>query len=454
MNLMKIKHFSANGVHGYLNFDITFNDDITFLIGINGSGKTSVLRLIQGLLNPFGPLLYQQTFQTAVLECENGKEKLIITAKTNKEYIEFKLNCINEVLNLPIPFKADLYHDKEIFKERLRRTIEEYRTSKTIEKLFSVSSLLFLGLERRISEGVDEVDSYERHLLQKRNQLSHATGTLSISLREVQRLVIDFIRKLRTKQEQYGEELRKLIILSAFKYEPLQLGKDPINKSPTIADYQALQRRRNDIIQAAEGLGVKPQELDERLRPFFSKMENVARKLATNDTKKGKKELLQNELVEWFINRPQVERFDTLIKLVEDYNTKVNELFSPIDRFKSSINLFLNDSGKKLNVLPDGELLIEMEGLPDDTIQALSSGERQILVMFAHLALSQGDKGSGVFIIDEPELSLHLRWQELFVETVSNVAPELQVILATHSPSIVLDRERKCVDLSRKGNIK
>ena len=36
---MRIKHFRASKVHGYMDFDITFNDDPTFLTGINGSGR-------------------------------------------------------------------------------------------------------------------------------------------------------------------------------------------------------------------------------------------------------------------------------------------------------------------------------------------------------------------------------------------------------------------------------
>ena len=49
---MKINSFKAEGVHDYLKFDLTFYPDLTFLIGINGSGKTSALKLILGLTSP------------------------------------------------------------------------------------------------------------------------------------------------------------------------------------------------------------------------------------------------------------------------------------------------------------------------------------------------------------------------------------------------------------------
>lgn len=49
---MRIISFKGQEVFGYLDFDIKFNSDISFLIGSNGSGKTTVLQLIRALLTP------------------------------------------------------------------------------------------------------------------------------------------------------------------------------------------------------------------------------------------------------------------------------------------------------------------------------------------------------------------------------------------------------------------
>ncbi len=56
-----------------------------------------------------------------------------------------------------------------------------------------------------------------------------------------------------------------------------------------------------------------------------------------------------------------------------------------------------------------------------------------------------------VFIIDEPELSLHLGWQEIFVKTILDASLNTQFILATHSPSIVghIENEKYCIDLNQ-----
>ena len=49
---MKIISFKAKNIWGYINHDIHFDQKLSFLIGINGCGKTSVIRLMNGLIEP------------------------------------------------------------------------------------------------------------------------------------------------------------------------------------------------------------------------------------------------------------------------------------------------------------------------------------------------------------------------------------------------------------------
>jgi predicted ATPase len=82
-------------------------------------------------------------------------------------------------------------------------------------------------------------------------------------------------------------------------------------------------------------------------------------------------------------------------------------------------------------------------------LDVLSSGERQLVVIFGHLAINREINRAGVFVIDEPEVSLHVRWQEIFVESILEASPGNQFILATHSPAIVMDRDERCVSLDQ-----
>ena len=64
----------------------------------------------------------------------------------------------------------------------------------------------------------------------------------------------------------------------------------------------------------------------------------------------------------------------------------------------------------------------------------LSSGEKQLLIILLTV-LCQNEKSS-VLIMDEPEISLHLRWQYELIPIIRKINPYCQIIMATHSPSI------------------
>jgi predicted ATPase len=67
----------------------------------------------------------------------------------------------------------------------------------------------------------------------------------------------------------------------------------------------------------------------------------------------------------------------------------------------------------------------------------LSSGEKQILVIML-TALVQENRPS-VMLMDEPEISLHIEWQQRLITLVRTLNPNTQIILCTHSPAIIMD---------------
>jgi predicted ATP-binding protein involved in virulence len=162
-----------------------------------------------------------------------------------------------------------------------------------------------------------------------------------------------------------------------------------------------------------------------------------------------KMQFLEKDFVEWIVNKPQADRILEHLQLLDEYITARSALHEPINRFLSLVNGFLKQTKKKVAVSGRGELTVFREGNETPrSISALSSGERQLLVMLAHLSLNTSLTGSGVFIVDEPELSLHIDWQERFVDAVIEANPSVQLILATHSPAIILDRVDSCRSLS------
>ena len=67
----------------------------------------------------------------------------------------------------------------------------------------------------------------------------------------------------------------------------------------------------------------------------------------------------------------------------------------------------------------------------------LSSGEKQILVILL-TALVQENR-PGVMLMDEPEISLHIEWQQRLITLVRTLNPNTQIILCTHSRAIIMD---------------
>ena len=137
--------------------------------------------------------------------------------------------------------------------------------------------------------------------------------------------------------------------------------------------------------------------------------------------------------------------------MLEGYVEQRKALRNPIDRFISLVNGFLAESNKTISVDSTGQLKVTIKGDEKPrAINALSSGESQIVVMLAHLSLNPSLSESGIFIVDEPELSLHISWQEKFVDAIREANPKVQMILATHSPAIILDRDDVCKSLDKE----
>ena len=67
----------------------------------------------------------------------------------------------------------------------------------------------------------------------------------------------------------------------------------------------------------------------------------------------------------------------------------------------------------------------------------LSSGERQVIYIF--LKVANATKDNALILMDEPEISLHLAWQEKLISEIRKVNDKSQLIIVTHSPAIVMN---------------
>ena len=67
----------------------------------------------------------------------------------------------------------------------------------------------------------------------------------------------------------------------------------------------------------------------------------------------------------------------------------------------------------------------------------LSSGEKQLLVILLTVLVENNEHYA--LIMDEPEISLHIDWQQKLIGLIRELNPNAQIILSTHSPALIMD---------------
>ena len=138
---------------------------------------------------------------------------------------------------------------------------------------------------------------------------------------------------------------------------------------------------------------------------------------------------LSNRMVELFTRQdPEAQQ---KAKLIAQEKTHFQDLVDDLFR----------DTGKKIQ-RDKNEIYFDSFG---ETISPskLSSGEKQMLIIL--LSVLVQNKKPYVLFMDEPEVSLHIEWQQRLIGLVRDLNPNAQVILTTHSPAVIMDGWSDCV---------
>jgi predicted ATP-binding protein involved in virulence len=201
-------------------------------------------------------------------------------------------------------------------------------------------------------------------------------------------------------------------------------------------------------------------EVSKRVAPFIRQLQDVLSKIPQDADPEAYFKENNNtppyfdSLMSWRASKSQLKKIAVISQMVSSYNEKLASSMRPFETYRELVNEFLKDSGKSINIGSDGRsVAVKIKGVKGEkSLSALSSGEAQIFVILTNLSFSPAAQKANVFIIDEPELSLHLRWQEMFVDSVMSANNSTQFIMATHSPSIILERTSNCIDVVAKRN--
>jgi energy-coupling factor transporter ATP-binding protein EcfA2 len=124
--------------------------------------------------------------------------------------------------------------------------------------------------------------------------------------------------------------------------------------------------------------------------------------------------------------------------VVSPYIESVKARLDALEPLHEAINSFceiMNSFYRNKSISFDLQKGLSCQTLWGETIPpgVLSSGEKQLLLLFCNILVARDNQS--IFIIDEPELSLNVKWQRRLVDTLvefTNRNP-IQFILATHS---------------------
>ncbi|WP_080898231.1 AAA family ATPase [Variovorax paradoxus] len=128
-------------------------------------------------------------------------------------------------------------------------------------------------------------------------------------------------------------------------------------------------------------------------------------------------------------------------QMLERRNMERKSAFFRVRQFETAVNKFLDN--KVLRVSEDnrasssGGVFVQTAEQRKYPLSSLSSGERQVLTML--FSATRMATATGIFLIDEPELSLHIDWQRIILSELMAQAQDRQIIACTHSPEVGAD---------------
>lgn len=118
-----------------------------------------------------------------------------------------------------------------------------------------------------------------------------------------------------------------------------------------------------------------------------------------------------------------------------DAAVKAQQLSEPKKKFQDLIDDLFSDTGKKI-IRTENEIRFTQIGETLHPYQ-LSSGEKQMLVILLTVLIE--DNLPYVLFMDEPEVSLHIEWQKRIIDLILDLNPNVQIILTTHSPAVIMN---------------
>ena len=422
---MRIIQYEVEKLYNSFNHQITFNENITIILGQNGLGKTAMLTMLYGLFSHDFHLLLKYPYDSIILTFDN-KKRLIIKKDKNQDEQDIDFTYGHQSIKLStIVQKAESakrYIRKYLSVDVLRHIDEDlWQIRQTGEVLSSIevmsrySSLYPQLLESNIygcPQWLEEIissikiDFIGTKRLQTQVPNEERTYARRLEIHDtIDEDAQDFIRLLsstKSKAAAIAAEIDKTYpnrLIEQFKEEN---EKTILKKSQLVKNLNKLNTLRNELIEV--GL------MD-----------------VTED------EVLDNTFV-------LTKEISTVFNVyVEDSNKKLSAYSDMSKRVKLFIDLINKHFLYKKITISSTEGFTLKSTITDEKIllKQLSSGEQHMFILYYHLLFKYAP--NTLILLDEPEISLHISWQKDFIADLLQIMElnPMTLLIATHAPSIV-----------------
>ena len=426
-----VSTFSVRNLWGYKNYPIVFHDDVNVIIGPNASGKTTLINILFDTLSGNFPRLCRTDFAEVIIKLkafDGNTQRDLRFLKTDED---LQIVIDNDTHTIPLaPFvrfgdNFD-YSELDVASIRRRRKTAGTNIPKIQQQLRGLVPAVWLPVSRRLP--IAEEEEFEQRRLHRKplESVDECLSGLADSLQQYRLGLNTELSELRREFQRHALEN----ILYDKQHDRALL--DPKSFTPPSEhDKQAL-------LKAFQDVGLVDRRMEKRIDDHFAAANDAASKLS--------KRADGIDIKTIFII-PLINRTRAIVEFAQQLENQREDLFAALHAFESIVNSFLSD--KNVAVADRGDLVISPERRDARPIdwRHLSSGEKQILILLIQALLSE--KTPVVYVADEPELSLHVDWQEKLLGALTRLAGRCQFIVATHSPDIASGFGQKVIDLAR-----
>lgn len=445
--MMVLSSLKVEKLYNNYNYYVEFNRDITLLYGLNGCGKTTILNIITAIITGKLYNLINYTFSKTTLTYidENSKNSIydiiIIKADDNSINVKFKDESYVKIEKLSIP-------------DDRKRRIEGvdpyyYETYPILNAIRAEFNYVYLALNRSTSLSGSSDYYNRRHYFIEEDEDILEPEKMDPEIRYVENLIFKRYMSVTSLITKLNNEFRNSILKSALDL------KIQTDSKKTLPDFKDIVNTSRDIsiisesyIKTLKDLNLISAEEEKEYNLFFEKYLENLRNLINQMEQTDPQDIL-NLLVRY----NEMKKIQKIVNIAKKSEKQKAVAMQPIELFLDTVNEFISSSdfGKKVEIGTNGRVYFTTEDSEQKlSIHFLSSGEKQLLVFFANLIFGVKDTSSGIFVVDEPELSLHLSWQRVFVKKALEINSNVQFIFATHAPEIIGKNRDKMYKLEKE----